>query len=91
MGKSKNMNCHDCQIEIELSGDDITNGQIVVYEENKKEIEVFKCNGCFEKDTTLSNYSPCEVYSRIVGYLRPIKEVNPGKAQEIKERKNYKI
>lgn len=34
---------------------------------------------------------PCEVYSRIVGYLREIKAWNPGRAQEFKDRKTYKI
>ncbi len=33
---------------------------------------------------------PCEVYSRIVGYLRPVKEWNEGKKQEYKERKEFK-
>jgi anaerobic ribonucleoside-triphosphate reductase len=32
---------------------------------------------------------PCEVYSRIVGYLRPVQQWNVGKAQEFKERKVY--
>jgi ribonucleoside-triphosphate reductase (formate) len=34
---------------------------------------------------------PCEVYSRIVGYLRPVQQFNSGKQQEFKERKEYKI
>ncbi len=33
---------------------------------------------------------PCEVYSRIVGYLRPVQQYNAGKQQEFKERKEYK-
>lgn len=33
---------------------------------------------------------PCEVYSRIVGYLRPVSQWNEGKKQEFKERKEYK-
>ena len=33
---------------------------------------------------------PCEVYSRIVGYLRPVKMWNKGKRQEFKERKEFK-
>jgi len=31
----------------------------------------------------------CEVYSRIVGYLRPVRNWNAGKIQEWKERKTY--
>ena len=33
----------------------------------------------------------CEVYSRIVGYLRPVSQWNPGKEAEFKKRKTYKI
>ncbi len=34
---------------------------------------------------------PCEVYSRIVGYYRPVQQYNEGKAEEYKERKVFKI
>ena len=34
---------------------------------------------------------PCEVYSRVVGYLRPVKNWNQGKQQEFKERKVYEL
>ena len=33
----------------------------------------------------------CEVYSRIVGYLRPVNQWNAGKAEEFKMRKNFKV
>jgi len=33
----------------------------------------------------------CEVYSRIVGYLRPVSQWNPGKEAEFHKRKTYKI
>ncbi|MDD5145993.1 MAG: ribonucleoside triphosphate reductase [Candidatus Pacebacteria bacterium] len=46
--------------------------------------EHFLCPQC-----TISQ--PCEVYSRIVGYLRPIQQWNLGKQQEFKERKEFKI
>jgi ribonucleoside-triphosphate reductase len=32
-----------------------------------------------------------EIYSRIVGYLRPISRWNKGKAQEFKERETFEI
>ena len=35
--------------------------------------------------------SECEVYSRIVGYLRPVSQWNEGKKEEFKMRKNFKI
>ncbi len=34
---------------------------------------------------------PCEIYSRVVGYFRPVSNWNPGKQQEFKERKTVKI
>ncbi|MFA5377387.1 MAG: anaerobic ribonucleoside-triphosphate reductase [Dehalococcoidia bacterium] len=34
---------------------------------------------------------PCEVYSRCVGYIRPINQWNVGKQEEWSERKTYKI
>ena len=33
----------------------------------------------------------CEVYSRIVGYLRPVSQWNEGKAEEFKDRAIFKI
>jgi ribonucleoside-triphosphate reductase (formate) len=34
---------------------------------------------------------PCEVYTRVVGYLRPVGQFNTGKQQEYKDRKEYKV
>ena len=33
----------------------------------------------------------CEVYSRVVGYFRPVQNWNKGKQQEFNERKTVKI
>lgn len=44
--------------------------------------EHFYCPKCTVKQ-------PCEVYSRIVGYLRPLSQYNIGKQQEFKERKEF--
>ena len=33
----------------------------------------------------------CEVYSRVVGYLRPVSQWNPGKEAEFYKRKEYRI
>ncbi len=35
--------------------------------------------------------TPCEVYSRVVGYLRPVQSWNKGKKEEFFMRKNNKI
>lgn len=34
--------------------------------------------------------TPCEVFSRVVGYLRPVQNWNDGKKEEYKLRKTYK-
>jgi len=34
---------------------------------------------------------PCEVYSRIVGYIRPVQQWHKGKTQEFKERKTFQV
>ncbi|MBN1261065.1 MAG: hypothetical protein JXB35_10330 [Anaerolineae bacterium] len=34
---------------------------------------------------------PCEVYSRIVGYLRPVQNWNEGKKQEFEDRETFKV
>ncbi len=44
--------------------------------------EQFKCPSCGNET---------EVYSRITGYYRPVKNWNDGKSQEYKERKTYNI
>jgi anaerobic ribonucleoside-triphosphate reductase len=33
---------------------------------------------------------PCEVYSRIVGYLRPVQNWHQGKQQEFQERQTFR-
>jgi len=32
----------------------------------------------------------CEVWSRVVGYLRPVSKWNKGKTEEFKDRKTFK-
>jgi len=34
---------------------------------------------------------PVEVYSRVVGYYRPVNQWNKGKQEEFKDRKPYRI
>jgi len=46
--------------------------------------EHFECPKCIIKQ-------PCEVYSRVVGYLRPVQQWHRGKKQEFKERKEFKL
>ena len=44
--------------------------------------EVYECPDCHEET---------EVYSRITGYYRPVKNWNDGKAQEFKDRREYEV
>ncbi|VVB54951.1 Vitamin B12-dependent ribonucleoside-diphosphate reductase [uncultured archaeon] len=44
-----------------------------------------------EEHTCPKCSASCEVYSRIVGYLRPVKHWNPGKKEEFTMRKSYKL
>ena len=34
---------------------------------------------------------PCEIYSRVVGYLRPVASWNAGKQSEYADRKTFKV
>ncbi|MBX6422174.1 anaerobic ribonucleoside-triphosphate reductase [Thermosulfurimonas sp. F29] len=34
---------------------------------------------------------PCEIYSRVVGYFRPVQNWNAGKQQEFSERKTVRL
>ena len=90
--KNKTYLCHDCGKKIETKGEEITNGRLLKYaEDTGREHFILKCNGCFEKNPSLNNYQQCEVYSRVVGYLRPVQQWHASKQEEFKERKNFKI
>lgn len=85
--------CHDCgkEIKIKESGE-IENGQLLKYElPDGKNKMVFKCNDCFSKDKSLRNFQETEVYSRVVGYLRPVNQWNEGKQEEFKKRKEFSV
>jgi anaerobic ribonucleoside-triphosphate reductase len=45
------------------------------------------CPTCYAENKT----NECEVYSRVVGYLRPVRQWNRGKQQEFKDRKTFKL
>jgi anaerobic ribonucleoside-triphosphate reductase len=44
-----------------------------------------------QKVQTKERKIPCEVYSRVVGYLRPVRNWNNGKKQEFTERKTFEV
>jgi hypothetical protein len=87
----ENSVCHDCGKEIKIQDENIENGVLLAYEDEGETINVFKCNDCFDKNKSLNNFKKCEVYSRVVGYLRPVSQWNDGKKQEYQEREEYAI
>ena len=84
--------CHDCQCEVKVTVDPqvdrihINGGGI--YEPVMGQF-VIKCDGCFSQDPVLRNYQPCEVYSRVVGYLRPVNQWNDAKTAEFNDRRLF--
>ena len=84
--------CHDCGCEVKVDvvlgaeGFMIQGG--AVYE---PEPEKFfnKCDECYQKNPKLTDYQSCEVYSRVVGYLRPVSQWNEGKQAEFKDRRMF--
>ena len=51
----------------------------------------FKCTKCLEEDGGMISPTRCEVFSRVVGYLRPVQAFNKGKQEEFKARINYNM
>ena len=88
--KNKSL-CHDCKKEVKVRPDGTLAGKELVYDDNGEKIAILKCEECFEKNPGLDNFRKCEVYSRIVGYLRPVAQWNEGKKKEYKARKEYKL
>ena len=88
MNKPMN-NCDTCNGGLVMKGDEIVNGHCLVYKQDDKTFTVLRCKDCYKKNKSLTNYRDCEVYSRIVGYLRPVSQWNVGKKAEFKDRKTY--
>lgn len=89
--KDKKCFCHDCQKEIKIKNRKIENGFLLLYQDGQKKINVFKCSQCYKESPSLKNYQECEVYSRIVGYLRPVSQWNLAKQKEYQQRKEYSL
>lgn len=92
--------CHDCKAEISVTagieqGEPYTIGGGAIYQVSPQSPDdagiYIKCKECFEKDKVLRNWRKTEVFSRVVGYLRPIGQWNKGKKAEWDIRKMVKI
>ena len=89
-------NCHNCGTNVTITAKVLKDDSIVIEGGAVYKIKVglekrlyFKCDTCFAKDKTLRNFRQCEVYSRIVGYLRPVQQWNKGKVAEWDVRKEF--
>lgn len=91
-----NGNCDICKCNVSLQisikefkndriNAKITGGAGIGFDIKKgNHFEKLMCDECFES-------SKPEIYSRVVGYLRPIKQWNTGKRMEFENRKNFKL
>ena len=89
--------CYDCGKEVTVKVDNtenmgekevlISGGAVYII----KAGVFLKCDECYGENNVLHNFQPCEVYSRVVGFLRPVKSWNPGKQEEFKKRKVFDI
>ncbi len=79
----KKLICHDCKKELE-KGD-----EFVLYEVVSDKF--IKCKACYQNDSVLKNFKKAEVYSRVVGYIRPVQQWNNGKRAEYGDRKEFNV
>ncbi len=83
--------CHNCKKELKVKNKKLVDGLFLDYDNFGKKITIAKCNDCYLKNKRLENYQPCEVYSRVCGYLRPVQQWNTGKQKEFSDRKSFKV
>ena len=79
----KKLICHDCKKELQ-KGD-----EFVLYEVVSDKF--IKCKACYQKDPVLKNFKKAEVYSRVVGYIRPVQQWNGAKQAEFGDRKEFDL
>ena len=86
--------CHDCgretRVAVSLSAEGFVIEGGALYEPEPNAF-INKCNVCHQKNPRLSNFRKCEVYSRVVGYLRPVAQWNEGKQAEFTDRKTFRV
>ncbi len=73
--------CHDCGKTL------VRNDEYMDYEVESGSF--FKCRTCHEINPVLQNFRETEVYSRVVGYIRPVAQWNKGKQAEYSDRKEF--
>lgn len=85
------MNCDKCNKEIKLNGEELVDAKFLIFKDEDETYKRIRCNECYEKDKSLTNYKPCEVFSRVCGYFRPVQNWNKGMQQAYKDRKEFVI
>ena len=86
--------CHDCKKPIVIKADLADDGKVTVSggAVYLPDAGIFcKCDECYKADPILHNFQPCQVWSRVVGFYRPINSYNPGKVAEFEKRKEYTL
>jgi hypothetical protein len=90
--------CHDCGAAVCVRVTKETDGYLFEAQKGAAQyaptIEddtclFYKCQKCYEEEPILKKWRPTEVYTRVVGYYRPVSKFNKGKQEEYKHRKNY--
>jgi len=80
---TKEIICHDCGKKLK------NNEEYMPYEAGSQNYA--KCKKCHQKNPQLTNFRKTEVYSRVVGYIRPVEQWNKGKREEYKDRKEFVV
>lgn len=92
--------CHDCKDPVKVKVTPVEDGyqfeaqdEAATYGPKIEDVitPFYKCKKCYDENPTLKDFRPTEVYTRVVGYYRPIKAFNVGKSAEYKDRRNYKM
>lgn len=86
--------CDICEKEIQEAdigqGLELVGGKELKFLQDDKEYYTIRCDKCYEKDTSLKNFKKCEVFTRCVGYMRPVGQFHKGKQQEYSDRTVFK-
>ena len=88
--------CHVCNCPVTVHADIEEDGKLTivggaVYFAGQPKELYLKCDKCFAKNSELRDFQPCLVYSRVVGFYRPVEDWNKGKQAEFKMRKTFNI
>lgn len=75
------LTCHNCHKILKKDDEYMTYNNV----------DLIQCRECHEKDPILKMFQETEVYSRVVGYIRPVKQWNKGKQAEFSDRVEFTV